>query len=114
MRDLVGDAEAVLHLATAIPTKPKTSPRDWVTNDRLRREGTRNLVEACRGRQVRAFIQQSVAYVYGDVRGEWLDEDVLTISARYCNDKIKSRLGWSPQFPTYGEGFAEVLSKIMV
>ncbi len=76
VRDLVGDADAVLHLATAIPAKARTTPADWATNDRLRRDGTRNLVEACKGRRIRAFVQQSIAYVYGDVRGEWLDESL--------------------------------------
>ncbi len=74
IRDLVGDAQAVLHLATAIPARASTRPADWLTNDRLRREGTRNLVEACQGREVRAFIQQSIAYVYGDAHGNWLTE----------------------------------------
>lgn len=79
----MGNAAAVLHLATAIPATARTTPADWVTNDRLRRKGTRNLVEACKGRENRAFVQQSVAYVYG----EWLDEEtpprpiVLTLSA---------------------------------
>lgn len=249
--ELVGDADAVLHLATAIPAKARTIPADWATNDRLRQEGTRNLVEACRGRKIRAFVQQSIAYVYGNVHGDWLVEEaqprpivpthsaveaerivldaycqwglpaivlrgatfyhpeawhtryfveqlkrrqlpmigdgkyywhyvhvddmaraivcavekardvagetffvaddqpfqakdflndladrldaarpmrvpiwlarmlagsigvnVLTMSARYKTDKIKRRLGWSPQFPTYQEGFADVLAEM--
>src|SRR5262245_54222704 len=38
--------EAVLHLATAIPPGSRTSVSDWALNDRIRREGTRNLVDA--------------------------------------------------------------------
>lgn len=39
------DCEAALHLATAIP-KPG-GPQDWGPNDRIRREGTQNLLAAC-------------------------------------------------------------------
>ncbi len=74
VRDLVDGADAVLHLATAIPTKPRWKRDDWIANDRLRREGTRNLVEACRGRKIRAYVQQSIAFVYGNLHGAWVDE----------------------------------------
>ncbi len=67
--------DVVMHLATAIPKKSRPNARDWAMNDRLRREGTRNLVEAARARPRRAFIQQSVAFLYGDRRGEWVGED---------------------------------------
>ncbi len=88
VRELVGDAEAVLHLATAIPTKPRTQPSDWAMNDRLRREGTRNLLEACRGRAIRAYIQQSIAFLFGNLRGAWADE---TMSPR-SNPILQSAL----------------------
>ena len=32
----------------------------------------------------------------------------LAQSARYRTDKIKKMLGWSPKYPTYREGFAEI------
>ena len=64
-----------MHLATAIPKKRRPSAEDWVTNDRLRREGTRYLIEASRGVKLHAYVQQSVAFLYGDRRGAWVTED---------------------------------------
>ncbi len=75
MRRAMDGCDVVLHLATAIPKKARPSRSDWLANDRLRREGTKNLIEASRGYKLRAFIQQSIAFVYGDRRGEWITED---------------------------------------
>ena len=41
------DCDAVLHLATKIPSLPRFRSREaWEENDRIRRDGTRNLVDA--------------------------------------------------------------------
>ncbi len=56
--------DAVLHLATAIP-KPGGA-RDWSRNDRVRREGTANLLAAARATGVRRYVQQSIIFLYGD------------------------------------------------
>lgn len=67
--------DVVMHLATSIPKKRSPAPEDWAMNDRLRREGTRNLIEASRGHGIKAYIQQSVAFLYGNRQGEWVTED---------------------------------------
>lgn len=54
---------AVLHLATAIP-RPD-GPRDWTLNDRIRREGTANLIAACHDVGVERYVQQSLAFLTG-------------------------------------------------
>ncbi len=71
---LTGDCEAILHLATAIPKKARTSLADWAANDRIRREGTEILVEAAMRNGCQLFLQQSVTFLYGDRNGEWVDE----------------------------------------
>lgn len=53
--------EAALHLATAIP---RSGERDWSLNDRIRREGTRNLLDAAALNDVRRYVQQSIAMLY--------------------------------------------------
>jgi len=63
--------DAVLHLATAIP---KSADQDWRLNDRVRREGTRNLLDAAIKNGVRRYIQQSITLVYGDKGQEIVDE----------------------------------------
>lgn len=64
--------EAALHLATAIPRPGEV--QDWSMNDRIRREGTRNFVAACRASGVRRYVQQSVALLHGDHGSEIVDE----------------------------------------
>lgn len=75
VRQAARGADAIMHLATAIPQKHRTARADWLANDRLRREGTRNLIDAARGAHIHAYIQQSVAFVYGDRDGAWVTED---------------------------------------
>jgi nucleoside-diphosphate-sugar epimerase len=57
----VADCEAALHIATAIPAARGTG--DWATNDRIRREGTENLLAACMQAGVARYLQQSVAMI---------------------------------------------------
>lgn len=73
--DLSSDCNAVLHLATAIPTKSRTTLADWTTNDRIRREGTRVMVEAALRNKCELYVQQSVTYIYGNQNGDWVDEN---------------------------------------
>lgn len=71
---ICADCDAVLHLATALPTKMRTTAKDWALNDRIRREGTENLVAAALYQRPKYFLQQSVSFIYGDRNGDWVDE----------------------------------------
>ncbi|HUC60585.1 MAG TPA: NAD(P)-dependent oxidoreductase [Alphaproteobacteria bacterium] len=73
MRQAIAGCDAVIHAATAIP-RPGPS-MDWSLNDRIRREGTANLIEACRQEGVRRYLQQSVTMTYRDGGDTWLDVD---------------------------------------
>ncbi len=75
----VGDArpEAIIHELTAIPKRlePRRLERDFALNDRLRSEGTKNLVAAAREHGVTRILAQSIAFAYepgpaGTVHGE--------------------------------------------
>ena len=63
--------DAALHLATAIP---KGKDMDWSMNDRIRREGTQNLLTVATQNGLRRYIQQSVILVYGDHGAQIVDE----------------------------------------
>lgn len=63
--------EAILHLATAIPSG---SNPDWSLNDRIRTEGTANLLGVARQAGARRYVQQSITFLYGDSGDTWLDE----------------------------------------
>ena len=58
--------EAIVHMATAIPAAidPRRLAADFSTTNRLRAEGTRNLLETAADLGVRRFITQGVAYAY--------------------------------------------------
>lgn len=57
----IAGCDAVINLATSVP---KAGGRgDWAANDRVRREGTKVVVEACARARVR-LVQQSVAMLH--------------------------------------------------
>ena len=63
LRQAVEGCSVAFHLATAAP-RPGQAP-NWALNDRIRREGTANLLEACRGARVQRYVQQSLAFLVG-------------------------------------------------
>jgi len=71
---LVKGCEAVIHIATAIPSNP-SAPGAWDTNTRLRTEGTRHLLDAALQAGAARYIQQSITMAYPDSGDTWLDED---------------------------------------
>jgi nucleoside-diphosphate-sugar epimerase len=58
--------DAVIHQLTSIPPRidPRKMQRDFATNDRLRTEGTANLVAAAKAAGVTRLLAQSVAFFY--------------------------------------------------
>lgn len=66
-------ADVAFHVATVIP--PVGSNPDWSLNDRVRREGTENLIAACRDAGVRRYVQQSIAHLVAEDTDRLLDED---------------------------------------
>lgn len=76
-------AEVVYHLAGGVRGPGKE------TADRLNREGTASVVEAARGRRLRAFVYASSCAVYGDRSGLWVAEDYPTNpQTRYGESKV--------------------------
>lgn len=56
---MLGGCDAVVNLATSIPRPGGRG--DWTVNDRIRREGTASLIDACVAARVPLLLQQSVA-----------------------------------------------------
>lgn len=63
--------EVVIHMLTALPKqlRPRTISRDLAVNDRLREDGTRDLVSAAQQAGARQMIAQSVAFLYMPLAG---------------------------------------------
>lgn len=75
MARAVKEADVVIHAATAIPTKVSSTPADWEMNDRLRREGTRALVDAAAKLGAKTYIQQSIVWVARPADDSFFDEN---------------------------------------
>lgn len=78
-RDAVARAVAghdvVCNLATAIPTGERAAdPVAWEANDRLRREGSRNLADAALATGAGRYVQESLTLLYADGGEDVLDE----------------------------------------
>jgi len=71
---------AVLHLATHIPSgKAAAKAAAWSENDRIRAEGTRNLVDAALKETVRVLVYPSVCFGYADGGETWIDATSATV-----------------------------------
>lgn len=69
--------DAIVNMLTAIPRtiNPKRLAKDFATTNRLRTEGTANLLEAARHAGVRRVIAQGLAYAYDPNGTEAANED---------------------------------------
>lgn len=77
--------DAVVNLATHMPSSSfkMMLPGSFRENDRVRRLGSANLVNAAIAAGVKRFIQESFAPVYADGGARWLDETAPVRPARY-------------------------------
>jgi nucleoside-diphosphate-sugar epimerase len=86
LRDAVAGHDAVVNLATHIPssTLRMLMPGGWNTNDEIRRVGSANLVEAALAGGVGRFVQESFAPIYVDRGDLWIDEAWRVRPERYA------------------------------
>ena len=75
--------DAIIHQLTDLAFAPGTPQYDEgvARNARLRIEGTRNLVAAARGANVKRMVAQSVAFAYAPADGTRVENDPLNIDA---------------------------------
>jgi 2-alkyl-3-oxoalkanoate reductase len=83
LREAVAAAapEVVVHLLTALPERYDRKS-DWLEpTDRIRREGTRNLIEAAVAAGARRMVAESIAFAYRQ-EGEWVKGEDEAIEDR--------------------------------
>ena len=74
LRAAAAGHDAVCNLATHIPPLARAaSPGAWEENTRIRTEGSRNLVDAALTAGATVYVQESIAFVYGDHGDELVD-----------------------------------------
>ena len=81
----VTDHEVVINLATHIPRSSLQMflRGAWRENDRIRRDASAALVDACLASGVSRLIQESFAPVYPDCGDRWIDEHTPLRPVRY-------------------------------
>lgn len=67
-------SDVVIHAATSIPTKSRTSASDWEMNDRIRRDGTRALTACAANIGAKLYLQQSIVWLARPADGSFFDE----------------------------------------
>ena len=73
------DCDAVLHLATKIPSLRRfRSSEAWEDNDRIRRDATRNLVDVALELEVKTLVYPSVCFLYPDSGANWIYSENTT------------------------------------
>lgn len=85
----VAGHKVVYNLATAIPTGERTaSPDAWENNHRIRREGSRNLVDAALDAGAERYIQESIALLYADGGDRLLDESAAVAATNFTESAL--------------------------
>jgi nucleoside-diphosphate-sugar epimerase len=76
VKDAVVGHDAVANLATSIPPLSRAARSSaWEMNDRIRRDGSRILVDAALAAGASRYVQESIAFPYVDGGSDWIDED---------------------------------------
>jgi nucleoside-diphosphate-sugar epimerase len=89
LRDAVAGHEVVINVATSIPPSSRALlPGAWRENDRVRRIGSANLVDAAIAGGAVRFIQESFAPIYPDCGDQWIDERTPVSPARYNRSAV--------------------------
>ncbi len=82
LEQALAGSEAVLHLATKIPPTSQMGRRSaWEQNDRIRGEGTRNLVTAALAVDIHTLLYPSVCLAYSDSGDRWIDASTTAVQA---------------------------------
>jgi nucleoside-diphosphate-sugar epimerase len=90
LRRAVAGCDAVVNLATHMPSSAIQMARRsaWRENDRVRRIGSANLVEASLLEGVVRFVQESFAPVYPDCGDRWIEETMPLEPVSY-NESVR-------------------------
>jgi nucleoside-diphosphate-sugar epimerase len=76
VREAAEGCDAVVNMATRIPVGPQAAlRRAWNENDRIRKEGARNLADAALAAGASRYIQESIVFPYADQGATWITEE---------------------------------------
>lgn len=82
LRAAVAGSDTVLHLATRVPPRSRAASHDaWAENNRIRSEGTPNLVEAALAAGATTFLYPGICFIYPDSGDAWIDAETSGVDA---------------------------------
>jgi len=103
LRAAVAGHGAVCNLATSIPPLARAAdPRAWDENTRIRTEGSRNLVDAALAAGATTYVQESIAFLYGDHGGDWVAADTTPITDARFSAPVRAAEGETARFAAAG------------
>jgi nucleoside-diphosphate-sugar epimerase len=103
LRAAVAGHAAVCNLATHIPPLTHAAdPRAWQENTRIRSEGSRNLVDAALAAGATVYVQESIAFLYGDHRDEWVDASTTPVTNSRFSDPVVAAESEAARFAEAG------------
>lgn len=101
-RSALRGCDAVLHLATRIPSKTNIGRLSaWAENDRIRTVGTRLLVDMALAAGVGTLIYPSVVFLYPDSGNAWIDEGFPTQPVAHVRSTLDAE-GEVTRFQAHG------------
>ncbi len=84
LKAAVAGHHTVINIATRIPSGLRLIlPGAFAENIRIRREASKNLVDAALAARAQRFVQESFAPAYPDCGDDWIDEDVPIMPGSY-------------------------------
>ncbi|EFH89005.1 NAD-dependent epimerase/dehydratase family protein [Ktedonobacter racemifer] len=92
LKQVLAGHEAIYHLATKIPPATQIGRRSaWLENDRLRRDGARNLVEAALAvGTVQTIIYPSFNFLYPSSGNTWLDAQATPVKTATLSSTVEA------------------------
>ena len=78
------------------------NPRSWEENSRIRSEGSRNLVDAALAAGATTYVQESIAFLYGEHGDDWVDASTTPIVDRAPTRPVRAAEAEAARFAAAG------------
>jgi nucleoside-diphosphate-sugar epimerase len=91
LRTAAADHDAVCNLATHIPPLAKAATASsWAENNRIRSEASGHLADAARAVGASVYVQESIAFLYGDHGGDVIDAEHTPIQDTRFTEPVRA------------------------
>ena len=99
----VAGHDVVVNVATHIPPMSEAAlPGAWSENDRIRTEGSANLVDAALAAGASRYIQESIVFTYPDSGDAWIDAETTPIDAAKFTTSVRAAEASAARFTESG------------